>query len=107
MKRFITFLFCLVLFALSVSSVFGGDNTLYGRISNITSVPEGMLIKMDTGAPNNCQGTPWGWMLIPEANKTIISVTLLAKAMGKNASVYTYQFSGTGYCQIWQVDPDE
>ncbi|MCX9560698.1 hypothetical protein IG557_17850 [Vibrio cholerae] len=44
-------------------------------------------------------------MLIPEENKTIISVALAMWTQGKtNATIYT---SGTksGYCQVVQYDP--
>jgi hypothetical protein len=61
-----------------------------GNISNITSIPGGLMIMLDSGMPDNCAGSPFGWMLIPEANKTIIATTLMVWAMGKKyVSVYT------------------
>ena len=63
---------------------------------------------MDSGIPGNCQGTPYGWMLIKEANKTMISVTLTMWATGKRgATIYTAGIDSTGYCIINQLDPGE
>lgn len=66
-----------------------------------------MLIRFNpavTPMPDNCTGAVW--MFIPEANKTIIAVTLMAIASGnRNAMVYT---SGlvSGFCMVTQVDPN-
>lgn len=53
--------------AASFSTV-AADHYLSGTVTNITSVPNGLMIMLDTGVPTNCTGTPYGWMLIPEAN---------------------------------------
>jgi len=65
-----------------------------------------MLIMMDAGVPDNCQGTPYNWMLIEETHKTMLSVALAMWSTGKkSAVVYTTGLDGTGYCIIGQLDP--
>lgn len=99
---------CAIALLLSMASTFAAAGTSYqgGNISNTTTVPEGLLIMLDTGPPSNCAGTPYGWMLIPEANKTMVAATLALWLTGKtNVTVYVSSYSGSGYCTINQVDP--
>ena len=82
------------------------DSYLNGNISNITSTTSGLLIMLDSGVPTNCTGTPYGWMIIPEANKTMVAVTLLAWHTNNRAvTVYTNAMQAGGWCYINQVDP--
>jgi len=79
-----------------------------GAIKNITSTPAGLMIMMDSGLPSNCEGTPFGWMLIEQKNTTMISVVLAAWASNnKSGTVYTSgRPNGTGYCIVNQFDPN-
>ena len=86
---------------------FAAESYQSGMINNITSVGSGLMIMMDTGLPTNCEGSPYGWLLIEQKNTTIISVVLTAWA-SKNTSgtVYTSgRPGGTGYCLVNQFDP--
>jgi hypothetical protein len=77
-----------------------------GAISDITSTREGLLLKLNSGLPTNCTGTPWGWMIIPESNKTMVATALILWASGqRNVVVYTDGYTGNGYCAINQLDP--
>ena len=80
-----------------------------GRISNITVVGNTVLLMLDTGMPDNCAGSPHGWMQIPEANKVMQSLVLGMWLRGDAAQtyvvVYTNARTGGGYCQINQIDP--
>jgi len=80
-----------------------------GRISDITVAGNTVLIRLDSGLPDNCAGTPFGWMQIPEANKVMQSLVLGMWLRGDAAQtyvvVYTDGRTGGGYCQINQIDP--
>lgn len=77
-----------------------------GNISALTTTTEGLMIMLDTGPPTNCTGTPWNWMLIPEANKTMVAATLALWLSGKrNVTVYVLPFTA-GWCSIIQVQPN-
>ena len=85
------------------------ENWLRGNISEVTTTARGLMIRLDSGLPTNCTGTSMGWMLIPEANKTMVSTTLLLWITGRRViDVYTSAPSaGDSYCSVTQVDPVE
>ena len=65
------------------------------------------MIMLDTGTPDNCAGSPYGWMLIKEKNITMVNTVLHMWLNGKkNVTIYTSGRTGNGYCVINQVDPD-
>lgn len=82
------------------------DSYLGGNISNITSHAAGLMVMLDTGVPTNCAGVGYNWMTIPEANKTMIAVALMAWQVKRGVTVYTNALSG-GVCTINQLDPAE
>jgi hypothetical protein len=84
---------------------FAPPSWLGGNIINVTSVSGGLMIILDTGLPDNCLGTPYGWMKIPETSKTMIAVTLLARIQNVPVVVYTDGMDSSGFCVINQVDP--
>jgi hypothetical protein len=95
--------------ALSASaSCFAEDTYLSGTVTNLTSITSGILLKLDTGLPTNCIGSPWGWMLIRAENRPMTALLLTMYASGrKRATVYTVGVTQTGYCEISQYDPEE
>jgi len=98
------FLTLALLLSLNVS---GAEHYLRGDLKNITSNKNGLLIQLDTGVPDNCEGTPYNWMVIKKDYTTMISVVLMAWSTDrKNMTVYTDGKDATGYCIINQVDPD-
>ena len=107
MIKFISpFIFFLVIF-FSTTSVVAADAYVTGTMNNISSTPEGLLIMVDAGAPTNCNGTPFGWMLIPQVNKTMTATALAMWLSGqRNATIYTNSYSGTGFCIVSQFDPN-
>lgn len=88
-------------------TAFAGPTYQTGQISNLSSA-NGILIMLSSGVPDNCQGTPYGWMVIPEQNKAMIAVALLIWSTKPERAVTVYT-SGlvNGYCQINQIDPAE
>lgn len=79
-----------------------------GQIKDITSTPQGLLIRTDDDrVPTLCGSGPVGWMLVPQANATMISVFLTYWAAGKKRfTIYADPVAG-GYCTIGQVDPED
>jgi hypothetical protein len=95
-------LFCLPMHAFSAI----GSGHVVGKISNLTSVTSGILVRIGANeVPQNCTSGR-AWMLIPEDNKSIISVTITAWTLGRGVVVYTAP-SATGNCKVIQVDPNE
>jgi hypothetical protein len=101
-------LLCVILVACAVP-VYAESTYLSGKITNITSGTSGLMIMLDSGVPDNCQGTPYNWMLIPEANKTMIATILLFYSSDKNKiyTIYTQGCNPGEFCIINQVDPSE
>ncbi|WP_283130807.1 hypothetical protein [Enterovibrio norvegicus] len=96
----------LCLSAISMTS-FAAADYQSGKIKNLTGVTSGIMIMMDSGLPDNCAGTPYGWMLIKQEHKALTSVILAAWASGnKSGTVYTSgREGGVGYCLVNQFDP--
>ena len=68
---------------------------LDGNIINISSASSGLMVMLSSGVPDNCAGVGYGWMLIPEAKKTMIATALTTWATGnKYVVVYTNPLSG-------------
>ncbi|MGR2667716.1 hypothetical protein [Vibrio campbellii] len=84
-----------------------GPNYLSGKIKNLTAIQDGILIMMDSGTPDNCEGSSSGWMLIRQENTAMISVVLAVWAANKKSgTVYTSgRNNGVGYCIVNQFDP--
>lgn len=80
-----------------------------GHIVNVTFAGNYALIMLDTPLPDNCVGTPYGWMAVPESSKVmnafVLGLWLRGDAAQTNVVVYTSGIDGSGYCQINQIDP--
>ncbi len=103
-------LFLTFVLAISILPVSGFAASHYagGRITNITTYPGGTLIMIDAALPDNCAGTPYGWMLVREEHKTMNSLVLTMWATGKTkATIYTKPKTDTSYCELTQIDPGE
>lgn len=67
----------LLLSVLLTQQVFAAETCVSGNMTSITSISEGLLIRLESGnLPTVCNGTPYGWMLIPQTSKVILTVTL-------------------------------
>jgi hypothetical protein len=117
MKRLSTALLALACTCFLGTANAGGNNWQYGTISDHTTTPSGlMLMFADATVPGNCLSAAQqnnSWMIIPEANKTMIAAMLLAIAMNnRTLTVYTANapapsggIGPSGYCTLTQVDP--
>lgn len=78
-----------------------------GKMTNITSIPSGLMVIMDAGPPTNCgTSASYGWMLIPQENQAMTALALSYWLAGKrDVTIYTNANSGTGYCIVGQMDP--
>lgn len=89
-------------------SSFSAVDNIQGNIINVTGITSGLMLKLDSGIPTNCTGTPYGWMLIRAENKPMIALVLTMYAYGKRAAVvYTNPVVAGGFCEINQFDPVE
>lgn len=97
------------LLALVSSLTAAASNYRTGWIFDHTSVEGALLIRFDpnvTAPPDICAGSGSSWMAIPESNKALMAVTLMAIAMNnRNMTVYAKGVGATGYCELVQVDP--
>ena len=81
-----------------------GETYLAGYVVNMTSLPEGLMIMLDTGVPDNCEGTPYGWMIIPEDNKTMVAVAMMAYLQSdREITLCTDGSFYSGYCRVNQA----
>ena len=79
-----------------------------GNIINMTSTAAGLMIMLDSGIPNHCRGTPYGWLLIKEENKAMTAVALAMWAAGKKgATIYTAPVIAGNYCTVTQLHPNQ
>jgi len=68
----------------------------------------GILIRLDSGLPTNCTGTPFGWLWIP--NSTTIGAYVLGLWLSGSESsvvvtVYTSGLATNGFCEVTQIQP--
>jgi len=102
MKKIFLFL-CGVALA---SPAFSGANWIGGNIIDITSATQGLMVRIDAGVPDNCAGTFFGWMLIPDSARTMVAVTLIARLQNTPVAIYTSGLDASGQCIVVQVDPN-
>jgi len=99
---------CLVAAPLSIHAA---PTYMSGRIVNISFAGDSIFIMLDTGLPDNCAGTPFGWMVIPSGAKAmqafVVGLRLSGNVRDIPVAVYTSGRDNTGYCQISQIDPDD
>ncbi|GAD77097.1 hypothetical protein [Vibrio azureus] len=62
---------------------------------------------LDSGVPDNCADSRYGWLLIKQEHTALTSVVLAAWASGNKAgTVYTTaRQNGFAFCTVNQFDP--
>ncbi|TVZ40851.1 hypothetical protein P886_0184 [Alteromonadaceae bacterium 2753L.S.0a.02] len=85
---------------------YAADTYVTGTVTSITSISEGLLLRVNGNEkPSGCSQTS-SWMLIPEDKSTMITVALAMYMAGnRSAVVYVNPSAGGSYCQIKQYDP--
>src|SRR5262245_15244875 len=80
-----------------------------GRISNVTFGTTSILIMLDTGLPDNCAGSPYGWMVVPDTYKSMTAFIIGLWLRGDQSQVAMTVYTDglvNGYCRVNQIDPD-
>jgi len=82
-----------------------------GKITNVTFGGNAIFIMTNGGLPDNCIGTPYGWLMIPVSDNTmksfVMGLWLRGDVTQVSMTVYTSGRDSSGYCQIGQIDPVE
>jgi len=83
-----------------------GPSHVSGKITNITSIGSGLLVRIGSNeVPKNCTSGNV-WMEIKQEDTAMMSMTLTAWTLGRDVIVYTSPGTGS-YCRVTQVDPRE
>jgi hypothetical protein len=98
--------------AIAVAVASGAANAqptyVSGHINDVTFVWDAVLIRVDSGLPDNCAGTSYGWMKIPVENKSmnafVVGLWMRGDAQQVAVTVYTDGLVN-GYCRVTQIDP--
>jgi hypothetical protein len=102
------FIFSVLVLVVTTGQSFGqaGPNYVVGNITNYTSIEGGLLLIVDNGVPNNCSGTPYGWMIIPDTDKAMLAMAFM-KINQENMGVVLYSNGSysLGFCRVTQYDP--
>jgi hypothetical protein len=94
---------------LNATGVMAAPNYIQGRISNVTFAHDFVMVMVDSGLPENCVGTGWGWLKIPAENKPMIAFVTGLWLRGDSASTFVTVYTDglvDGYCRITQIDPE-
>jgi hypothetical protein len=79
-----------------------------GHIASVQFVTTSVLISVDSGLPDNCAGTSWGRLEIPQSYKPLQALVLGMWMRGDmnavTVIVYTSGIGSDGYCQVVQID---
>ena len=81
-----------------------------GNIINVTSSPSGLMIILDAGVPQVCEGHyPWPWLLIKQEDSAMIATALGFYMAGRrHARVHVYNPPTPGIpCVVSQFNPTE
>ena len=80
-----------------------------GHIADVTFLGDAVMLRLDSGQPDNCTGTAWGWIKVPVANKSmsafVIGLWMRGDAATTTVTIYTDGLAD-GYCRITQIDPE-
>ncbi len=102
--KIVKYTFTLFILILSIKSyAVVGPTTVTGKITNITSINSGILVRIAADeVPESCTTTT-KWMEIKQEKTAMISLTLAAWTLNKEVTVYAS--GSSGYCQVNQVHP--
>ena len=101
-----------ILLTLAIQTIVFASETNYsvsGKITNITTIKEGLLIRIRNGeVPRACLSSDKKWMIVEQSDTTMVAVAMTAWTMGRNATLHSDGTTSTdNYCIINQIDPSE
>ena len=82
-----------------------------GHISSMSTVNNGVsgvLIRLDSGLPSNCTGTPFGWLWIPDGTTMgayVLGLWLSGSESSALVTVYASGLATNGFCEVTQIQP--
>ncbi len=104
MKK-ITIIAVLIIVITAIQAI-AGPNWNSGNVTNYTAIQGGILIMLDTGVPDNCAGTPYGWMIVAEEDKALTAMVLMKiNQENMGATVYSGGTFYRGICRVIQYEP--
>ncbi|MBJ9901590.1 ABC transporter ATP-binding protein [Acinetobacter bereziniae] len=101
-----------IIYALLLLStqLYAADTYHYGKIVDITTITDGLLIKMENlSVPDACKNrNPYGWILVPNERKAIMAVMLMNWYQKKTIGTVYVDSAQTNnyYCTVSQFDPE-
>ena len=103
MKRQIV-LIALIILLVSVPT-FAGPISVYGDITNYTTVPQGLVIFINDGLiPDNCADASTKWMIVSQDDKAMLAVTLMKISQDRmGVGVYSDGSRLGGICRVTQI----
>jgi hypothetical protein len=95
---------------IACSSAQAGPNWQSGFLSGITYIDDFILVAFSGGPPDNCAGSPSGFMKISAANKSMQAYVtgLWLRGDASQVPIYIYTDappSAGAYCTVRQVNP--
>ena len=106
MKK-ITILAVLIM-VVTTGQTIAGPDYISGNVKNYTAIQGGLMIMVDTGVPDNCVGTPYGWMIIAEEDKAMLAMAFMRINQDKmGVTAYSEGDFYLGFCRVTQYDPAE
>ena len=99
MKKYLFSAILIMLVLSMVGSSYAQQLSRGGHIKNVVSKPIGLAFELDNGTPTACSGTIGDWMIIPEANKSMIAVALMNFQSGQLIEAYTDGTFVEGFCK--------
>jgi hypothetical protein len=106
MKKIIVLV--VLILAVTTGQSFGqsGPDYVFGYVTNYTSIAGGLLLMVDRGVPNNCSGTPYGWMIISDTDKAMLAMAFMRiNQNNMGVALYSNGSYSSGFCRVTQYDP--
>lgn len=103
-------LLSLVLALASLSFVHAAQAGAYhqtGKIRDLSITNNGLLVKFEPALPDNCEDTPYGWMVVKQEDTALTSALLALWISDRlSGTIYTKPpENGTKYCSVSQFHP--
>jgi hypothetical protein len=97
----------LLITVVTIGQAIAGPDYVYGNLSNYSAAQYGLLIMVDTGIPDNCAGSPYNWMVIPNEDKALLAMALMRISQDQlGVTIYSSGVFYNGICRVTQYDPN-
>ena len=97
-----------LLLSVTTGQTIAGSYFISGTLTNYSATQGGLLIMVDAGIPDNCAGTPYGWMIIPQEDKAMLALALMRISQDQmKVTAYSSGAFYSGFCRVTQYDPGD